>query len=515
MRYLFGFLCVCALGIMPVVGCSETAGDGGSGGTGGDGGTGGSGGVGGDGGTGGMPRCQIPEDCDDANDCTDDTCVDGTCEYTLRADGTACDESNECTTTGMCAGGECEATPVQDGNPCGGETYDGHPRGDCYGGLCNFVPVSVTFGARDVVFDWSADQCEEFDIPDGPAKAVRASDGEIVLFGTIHETGNYLSRGDDFDSLEHDCEHPSHRSANLPTPESYENNEWLWSPYRVGASWHVLIHNEFHDASSINCSPTYLCWYNSITYAVSTDGARTFVKPSPPAHVVAPAPRVWAPPDTPTQNWYVEGYMAPTNIVLGPDNYYYALMELKRTLPDMVSDLRGVCAIRTNTLDDPASWRAWDGSGFDLPLASPYVTGTEATQCEFLPSIGRQDAGILVYSAHIDRYMRVLGWAQSVDPQTLICGFYFSLSTDLIHWSDIQLLARADIGVSWGCDTGPGAPMLEPVNVQYPSIVDHTDSTTNFERPGRTPYLYYTRHNGGYWLDRDLVRVPLTFTLEE
>ena len=33
MRYLFGFLCVCALGIMPVVGCSETAGDGGSGGT--------------------------------------------------------------------------------------------------------------------------------------------------------------------------------------------------------------------------------------------------------------------------------------------------------------------------------------------------------------------------------------------------------------------------------------------------------------------------------------------------
>ena len=29
MRYLFGFLCVCALGVMPLVGCSETAGDGG------------------------------------------------------------------------------------------------------------------------------------------------------------------------------------------------------------------------------------------------------------------------------------------------------------------------------------------------------------------------------------------------------------------------------------------------------------------------------------------------------
>jgi hypothetical protein len=44
------------------------------------------------------------------------------------------------------------------------------------------------------------------------------------------------------------------------------------------------------------------------------------------------------------------------------------------------------------------------------------------------------------------------------------------------------------------------------------TIGDHEDSTTNFERSGRTPYLYYTRHNGG--LDRDLMRVPVTFTLE-
>ena len=35
MRHLFGFLCVCALGLMPLVGCSETTGDGGTGGTGG------------------------------------------------------------------------------------------------------------------------------------------------------------------------------------------------------------------------------------------------------------------------------------------------------------------------------------------------------------------------------------------------------------------------------------------------------------------------------------------------
>ncbi|MGB5365495.1 MAG: hypothetical protein WBM75_05415 [Polyangiales bacterium] len=59
MRYLFGFLCVCALGLMPVIGCSErtgdsgSGGDAGSGGTAGDGGTDGMAGNGGSAGTGG------------------------------------------------------------------------------------------------------------------------------------------------------------------------------------------------------------------------------------------------------------------------------------------------------------------------------------------------------------------------------------------------------------------------------------------------------------------------------
>ena len=53
--------------------------------------------------------------------------------------------------------------------------------------------------------------------------------------------------------------------------------------------------------------------------------------------------------------------------------------------------------------------------------------------------------------------------------------------------------------------------MLELVNVGGASIIDHADTTVNFEVAGRTPYLYYIRFNDG-GLDRDLVRVPLTFT---
>ncbi|MBW2214789.1 MAG: hypothetical protein JRF48_10240, partial [Deltaproteobacteria bacterium] len=43
MRYLVGFVCALALGVMPMVGCSESSGDGGSGGSAGSGGTGGNG----------------------------------------------------------------------------------------------------------------------------------------------------------------------------------------------------------------------------------------------------------------------------------------------------------------------------------------------------------------------------------------------------------------------------------------------------------------------------------------
>jgi len=43
-------------------------------------------------------------------------------------------------------------------------------------------------------------------------------------------------------------------------------------------------------------------------------------------------------------------------------------------------------------------------------------------------------------------------------------------------------------------------------------MIDHGDATVNFEKPGQTPYLYYTRFNAGNSSDRDLVRVPITIT---
>jgi len=65
------------------------------------------------------------------------------CEYTPLADGTACDESNECT-TGMCANGECDTTPVLDGTVCGNGV------GTCQLGICRNVACNEQ-GIRDAI----------------------------------------------------------------------------------------------------------------------------------------------------------------------------------------------------------------------------------------------------------------------------------------------------------------------------------------------------------------------------
>jgi hypothetical protein len=236
---------------------------------------------------------------------------------------------------------------------------------------------------------------------------------------------------------------------------------------------------------------------------MSTDGARTFTKPAPPTHVVLPPPHVWEPPQPgapPNWEWgFHEGYNAPYSLVRKDDGYFYAIVGLtpSKSGPDV-----GRCLLRTNRLDDPSSWRAWDGSGFNDPITSPYVTGNPAPLCRASRSL---PDGLLTFNTYLNRYMDLEIYQSTIDGK-LFCSFSFSLSADLVHWSSFQLI------------TEPGDPGFCPPDAQgltypamYPTLIDHADTTINFERPGRTPHLYYARFNDS-WKDRDLVRVPLTFT---
>jgi hypothetical protein len=279
----------------------------------------------------------------------------------------------------------------------------------------------------------------------------------------------------------------------------------------VGSRWHALIHNEFHDAISSTCSPgdpspANPCGNVSITYALSVDGGLSFTKPSAPAHVVAPAPKVWVPPAQ-GETFVGYGYMSPTNIVQANDGYYYALMGFYPDVPQ--PDGRSLCVMRTDTLADPASWRAWDGSGFRLRMTSPYVTGNPAPWCSLLNT--GMGTGHIIYNTYLERYLLVTRHSQWQTDGRLACGFFFTLSPDLIHWSRPQVLVEGKLSEWGGCEGNlHGSDVLDDLAIGYPSVIDHADTTVNFERAGRTAHLYYVRSRDAF--DRDVVRVPITFT---
>jgi hypothetical protein len=112
MRYVFKLLCVCALGVVPVVGCGEAA------------------------------PCHSDKNCDDRNECTDDTCdtATGSCFYASSREGEVCDNGNrnECT-YGRCEDGAC----ISGIGPSYWEDYEGKECSSNCSGYSNTCAASI------------------------------------------------------------------------------------------------------------------------------------------------------------------------------------------------------------------------------------------------------------------------------------------------------------------------------------------------------------------------------------
>jgi len=362
--------------------------------------------------------------------------------------------------------------------------------------------TTFTLGAVETVITYNTDNCYFLDVPDVPAHAVRLADGSLTLVAG-NDPQTFAMFGADFSSLQKDCSKPTLLSHLDATPQSYQNREWIHSVYREGAIIHALVHNEYHDPFSPSCSPGNdgagnPCWYNSITYAVSTDDGHTYTQAASPGHILAPAPELWDPAGTPPPY----GYFNPSNIVHAQDNYYYSIFIGNRR-----SGVGGLCVMRSSTLSDPTSWRAWDGTGFNLTMTSPYPSPAPGI-CALI-GVGQLlgPYGSLTYNTYLGKYM-LTGITIVGDPQgSYVCGIGYSLTSDFINWTRTRLIRPQYIPGFPACASPDGTGA-----VAYPSVIDHADATVNFERPGQTPYLYYTRFNDPF-LNRDLVRVPVTITV--
>jgi hypothetical protein len=234
-----------------------------------------------------------------------------------------------------------------------------------------------------------------------------------------------------------------------------------------------------------------MCTLISLTHAVSTDGGATFTQSGAPDHLLANLPYQYDP------EW-MRSVWQPSNIVKHPgDGYYYALIQVDEHNSDYSRNTQVMCLIRTNSLDDPASWRAWDLEGFNMPFINPYTESDfdreEYTCAPVSPEVGAITYG-LTYNTYLEKFVAIgVGFD----------GFYMTFSDDLIDWSHRKFIMTA---------TQTFADGSEPPFMPYPTLIDHDSPSLSFDLTGQMPYLYFARMNQTrYAYDMDIIRVQLKF----
>lgn len=359
----------------------------------------------------------------------------------------------------------------------------------------------VVVGEEEVVFDWSQQRCENESIPDLAARAFRDAQGLVHVL--ISTPKLYYLSGSHLGEVARDCT-LIRTTPKEADPALWMDNEWISSLYTEdGQTIYALVHNEYQGHTHAGQCPQndyFLCWYNTVTMLVSRDGGQTFEYiAEPPAHYVAGLPyRYEAGAGT-------YGLRGPSNIIEGPDGYYYVFLNYIA----YQTQEQYVCLMRTDTLDDPASWRYWDGEGFGGRFLDPYlnaIDAPEASLCQPL-AVDQIGAGLnesITYNTELERYVLIGISADHIEGRE-VWGFYYSFSGDLLHWTHRELIM--EVPLPWTVEF-PGSDL----SYLYPSLLDPDSLSLIFNTTDAQAYLYYTRNNFGHAsLDRDLIRVPVEF----
>ena len=351
------------------------------------------------------------------------------------------------------------------------------------------LDMTVVKTSPVVVFD-SKLGCDATDIPDASARAFRDSKGLIHFFASF--AVNRASIGANWPNLKHDCRvvYQGHHRDN---PSAFDDRSWLASFFtKDGLTVYSLIHNEFHGDRRPDLCPSrshLRCWYNSLTMAISTDGGFSFVR----SGLVAASTYRYI-PDGPRRI----GTASPSNIVEAGGFYYFIYVN---DVPDAGGH---ICVARTPSLENPSSWLAWDGSAFSIPIGiDPYQTSAspaQARHCKHLSGLVSGSIGSL--TRHEPSGVYILTQTSAEIPGRK-AGLYYALSSDLVTWSRPVLLWQVPTYV---------ATCATDALFDYPSLIDPSSTSRNFETIGDRPFLYVVRRmfkDCKGTMNRQLIRVPI------
>ncbi|MDP8919843.1 MAG: hypothetical protein M3O00_13325 [Pseudomonadota bacterium] len=357
-------------------------------------------------------------------------------------------------------------------------------------------------GPVEVVFDWSRDACVKSHVPDAPARAFRDADGKVHLI--ISHNDNRAHVGETLDMIARDCTviHEAHRSPRLA---EFDDLSWISGVHtRDGKTVFALAHTELRGERTQGQCPegTYsACLLNTVTGLISRDGGRSFQpadnKGRPPVVATLPYP-------FPTDRKSRVGYANPTNII-EHDGWFYAFM----FADSYKAQGRGNCLIRTRTLADPSSWRAWDGKDFSVRFVDPFrdaVADPQAHLCApVAPQVINRMIGGLVRHRSSGAFIAIFGDKRQQADGRMVEGIFTSTSRDLKAWSEPSLVL--EVQLLWDLACGDQDAFF------YPSLIDPAANTFSFEDFGDTGFVYMARYqnfrNCKVTWDRDLVRVPV------
>lgn len=357
-------------------------------------------------------------------------------------------------------------------------------------------------GEPVVVFSHDRDGCGRYDKPDAPARAVRLADGTVALFAPHFD--NRALRGPDLLSVRPDCA-ITFEGAEDPDPARFSDRSWitaLWT--EDGTRVFAVVHNEYQGHRHPGRCPTrryHDCWYNALTAAVSIDSARSFRPLGSPPHLIA------ALPDTADAvRGAPGGFFNPTGIVRHGDALYMMAYASGRG-----AQSRGTCLLRTRAIDDPASWRGFDGTDFTVRFANPYAGMADPSSHVCAP-VGRfrlqWPVTALVRHQPSGLFIAVMqGRPHRPDRDEPASGVYVATSSDLLNWSAPAFVLPAIDHGRFRC--GGPRPLV------YPSLLDPASPSRSFDTVGDTAQLYLTRFDVPDCRihgSRSLVRIPVTIT---
>jgi hypothetical protein len=346
----------------------------------------------------------------------------------------------------------------------------------------------VPAGPIEPVFLWKRSRCSDDDIPDTPLRAIRLAPTSVLAFSTHFENRRFF--GTDLNSISRDCT-VVFSGKGSPNPEDYSDRVWISSTWSEdGRTIFALGHDEYQahrHPGRCRFSKYIECWYNAIVLLRSDDAGRRFSR-------VGERPVASIPIRQDVDQGHNRGYFEPSNIIKRGD-YYFALI---RTGPEGAQKA-GTCLFRADDLRQPESWRFYDGEGFS-PNFDPYRDEvSEAKPCAPLQGL----KGVVGSVAYVPRYGAYIAVSNFGSGSQSTSGFYYSVSTDLVHWTDGRLFLS--LATPWSTVCGQD-------RFAYPSLVDVDSPSRNFDVVGSESYLYFVRqHFDGCQgtLQRDLVRIKL------